>query len=62
VWTLVRIVVLLACAYVFLAAPVFTSSPSGTTIVTSGLVIDAVALVLAVVAGWSLWRDRRALS
>jgi hypothetical protein len=60
-WTLVRILILLACAYVFLASPVFASSPSGTTIVTSGVIIDAVALVVAVVAGWSLWRGRRAL-
>jgi len=61
-WTLVRVLVLLACAYVVLAAPVFVSSPSGTSIVTSGVIIDAVALVVAVVAAWSLWRDRRALS
>jgi hypothetical protein len=42
--------------------PVFVSTPSGTSILPSGLVIVVIALAVLVAAGWSLWRDRRAIS
>lgn len=44
-----------------LVVVVFVSSPSGTGIEVGGAVIDAVGLVVAIFAAWSLWRDRRAL-
>jgi hypothetical protein len=41
--------------------PLFVSSPSGTSVETSGAVIDLIAIAVLVLAAWSLWRDRSAL-
>jgi flagellar biosynthesis protein FliP len=61
-WTLIRIVVLLASLATLFVTVLFVSTPSGTSIDPSGAVIDAIALVVFVVIAWSLWRDRRALA
>jgi hypothetical protein len=60
-WTVVRILVLLAALATLFVTPLFVSSPSGTSIDTNGAVIDAIALLILAVVAWSLWRDRRAL-
>jgi flagellar biosynthesis protein FliP len=60
-WTLVRILILLASLATLLVTVLFVSSSTGTSIVPSGAVLDAIALVILVFVGWSLWRDRRAL-
>jgi hypothetical protein len=61
-WTIVRILVLLASLATLFVTVLFVSTPSGTSIVPSGAVIDAIALVVFVAVAWSLWRDRRALA
>ena len=60
-WTIVRILVALLALGVTLVTPLFVSSPSGTTIDTTGAVIDAVAVIALVASAWSLWRDRARL-
>ena len=60
-WTLVRVLLLLAALATLFVTPLFVSSPSGTNIEAMGAVVDAIALVILVLMGWSLWRDRRAL-
>jgi hypothetical protein len=60
-WTLVRAVIVLAAIVVLTITPLWISSPSGTTLDTSGAVIDAIALAALIVSLWSLWRDRARL-
>jgi hypothetical protein len=60
-WTIARILVLLAALGTLFVTPLFVSSASGTSIDTNGAVIDAIALLILAVVAWSLWRDRRAL-
>jgi hypothetical protein len=60
-WTIIRVLIVLACLGTLLVTVLFVSSPSGTTIDASGAIIDAVALVVLIVVAWSLWRDRHAL-
>lgn len=60
-WTLLRILVLLASLVVLTITPLFVSSPSGTSIEPAGAIIDAIAVVALVFVASSLWRDRRAL-
>lgn len=60
-WTVVRILLLLACLTQLFVTVLFVSSPSGTTIDPNGAIIDAIAVIVLVVVAWSLWRDRRAL-
>lgn len=60
-WTLARILVLLVCVVTLFGTVVFVSSPSGTSVETSGVVIDLIALVVLLLTVWSLLRDRRAL-
>jgi flagellar biosynthesis protein FliP len=60
-WTLVRILVLLASLATLVVTVLFVSSSTGTSIDPGGAVVDAIALVILVFVGWSLWRDRRAL-
>ena len=61
-WTLVRILLLLASLATLFVTVLFVSSTTGTSIDPSGAVVDAISLVVLVVVGWSLWRDRRALA
>ena len=61
-WTLVRILILLASLATLVVTVLFVSSPTGTSIDPGGAVVDAIALVILVFVGWSLWRDRRALA
>ena len=58
---MVRIVVVLAALGALLLAPLFVSSPSGTTVEVAGAIIDVIAVAVLVFAAWSLWRGRRAL-
>ena len=60
-WTLVRILLLLAALATLFVTPLFVSSPSGTSIDVMGALIDAIAVVILVLTAWSLWRGRRAL-
>jgi hypothetical protein len=60
-WTLVRVLLVLASLGTLFVTVLFVSSPSGTSVELTGAVIDAIALVVLVVVAWSLWRDRRAL-
>jgi len=61
-WTLIRIVILLASLATLFVTVLFVSTQSGTSIDPSGAVIDAIALAVFVVTAWSLWRGRRALA
>ena len=55
--------VLILVAIFTMSVTVFwISSPSGTTIDPNGAIVDAVALVVLIAAGWSLWRDRARLT
>lgn len=60
-WTLVRILLVLAALATLFVTPLFVSSPSGTSIDVMGALIDAIAVVILVLMAWSLWRGRRAL-
>lgn len=60
-WTVVRLVLVLAAAGVTFVTPFLVVGPGGTSIDQGGALIDAVALVVIVAVLWSLWRDRRAL-
>jgi hypothetical protein len=60
-WTIVRILVLLAALATLLLTVLFVSSPSGTSVDTNGAIIDGIALVIFVLVAWSLWRDRHSL-
>jgi uncharacterized membrane protein len=60
-WTVVRLIVLLACLATLFVTPIFVSSGSATSVELLGAVIDAITLVILTFAAWSLWRDRRAL-
>ncbi len=62
IWTAVRVLVVLAAIVTISLTPFFISSPSGTTIDTTGAIIDAIALALLVASAWSLWRDRARLT
>lgn len=61
-WTIVRIVVAVAAVFVMATALAFVQGPSGTTVDTSGALIDVVAAVVLVAAVWSLWHDRARLA
>jgi len=61
-WTIARVVLLLASLLTLLVTPLFVSSSTGTTsIETTGALTDAISVVLVIFVVWSLWRDRRAL-
>lgn len=60
-WTLVRVLLLVAALATLFVTPLFVSSPSGTSIDVMGALIDAIALVILVLMAWSLWRGRRSL-
>lgn len=62
VWTLVRIAVALVTLAALFLTPLFITGPSGTSVDTTGALIDAVAIVVLVAVLLSLWRDRRALT
>lgn len=60
IWTAVRVLLILAALGVLFITPLYAqSSDGGTTLLLTGAVIDAVALLVLLGSAWSLWRDRR---
>jgi hypothetical protein len=60
IWTAARVIAIVLGLGVLLIVPLYTQSSDGTTqLLTDGVVIDAVAVIVIVASGWSLWRDRR---
>ena len=60
-WTVGRILVALAALGATFVTLLIRQTPGGTTIETSGAVVDLVAVVVLVAVLWSLWRDRARL-
>ena len=60
-WTLIRVVIAISALVVISVTVFFISSPSGTAIDTTGAITDAIAVLVLIVAIWSLWRDRARL-
>jgi hypothetical protein len=58
----VRLLLILGAITTMSFTVFWISSPSGTTIDTTGAIIDATALVVLVASAWSLWRDRARLT
>jgi hypothetical protein len=60
IWTAVRVLLILfALAMVFSVALYAQSSDGTTVLIPSGVVLDAIAIVVLAACAWSLWRDRR---
>lgn len=60
IWTAARVLLIVGAFAVLLSVALYTQSSDGTTaLVPSGVVIDAIAIVVLVASAWSLWRDRR---
>jgi hypothetical protein len=60
IWAVVRVLLILAALGVLLITPLYSQSSDGTTsLLLTGAVIDAVAILVLVGSAWSLWRDRR---
>lgn len=60
IWTVVRVLLIIAALGVLFITPLYTQSSDGTTqLLIDGVVIDAIALLVLVASAWSLWRDRR---
>jgi hypothetical protein len=58
-WVLVRVVLVALALVVLIVTIVYEESPSGTTLVPGGVVIDLVALAVALACVISLLRDVR---
>lgn len=60
IWTVLRVLLILAALGTLFITPLYAQSSDGTTsLLLTGTVIDAVAIVVLVGSAWSLWRDRR---
>ena len=60
IWTVIRVLLIIAALIVLFLTPLYTQSSDGTTqLLIDGVVIDAIALLVLVGSAWSLWRDRR---
>jgi hypothetical protein len=61
IWTIARVVILLAALATTFVTILFVSGPGGTSIDPNGAIVDAIALIVIVAVAWSLWRDRASL-
>lgn len=60
IWTVARVLLILAALGVFFIVPLYSQNSNGTAqLLTDGVVIDAVALIVLVASAWSLWREGR---
>jgi len=60
IWTAVRVVLILFALAMLFSVALYSQSSDGTTaLIPSGVVLDAIAIVVLVASAWSLWRDRK---
>ena len=59
IWIAVRVLLILFALAMLLSVALYAQSSDGTTaLIPSGVVLDAIAILVLVASAWSLWRDR----
>jgi hypothetical protein len=60
IWTAARVLLIAAALVVLFSVALYTQSSDGATaLVPSGVVLDAIAMIVLIASAWSLWHDRR---
>ena len=60
IWVAVRVLLILFALAMLFSVALYAQSSDGTTVlIPSGVVLDAIAIVVLVASAWSLWRYRR---
>ena len=60
IWIAVRVLLILFALAMLFSVALYAQSSDGTTaLIPSGVVLDAIAIVVLVASAWSLWRDRK---
>ena len=60
IWVAVRVLLILLALAMLFSVVLYSQGSDGTTaLIPSGVVLDAIAIVVLFASAWSLWRDRK---